>query len=112
MESSEKNQIMFIQVVAMFQTAALQQMGKLKNPVSEKIEKEMQQAQLSIDILDMIKEKTKGNLSSDEERFLNGILQDLKLNYVDEMAKDAPQPKADEPAAQSPPSTATHEAAQ
>ena len=112
MESSDKNQIMFIQVVAMFQTAALQQMGKLKNPVTEKIEKEMHQAQLSIDILDMIKEKTKGNLSSDEERFLNGILQDLKLNYVDELAKDVPRATNNEPATQSPPSTPTQEAAQ
>lgn len=90
MDSSEKNQMMFVQLVAMFQAAALQQMGKLKNPVTEKIEKDMQQAQLSIDMLDMLKEKTKGNLSSDEERFLNGMLQDLKLNYVDELAKEAP----------------------
>ncbi len=112
MDSPEKNQIMFIQVVAMFQTAALQQMGKLKNPMTEKIEKDLQQAQLSIDILDMIKERTKGNLSPDEERFLNGVLQDLKLNYVDETAKDAYQSKADEPLAQASASTAPQEAPQ
>ena len=112
MDSPDKNQIMFIQIVAMFQTAALQQMGKLRNPMTEKIEKDLHQAQLSIDILDMFKEKTKGNLSSDEERFLSSILQDLKLNYVDELAKDAQGAKADEPAAQSTPSKTSHEAAQ
>ncbi len=91
---------MFIQLVSMFQGAALQQMGKLKNPVTEKVEKEMQQAQLSIDVLDMLKEKSRGNLSPDEERFLTGVLQDLKLNYVDELAKGSQPPAEPQKAAQ------------
>ena len=87
--------MMFVQLVAMFQAAALQQMGKIKNPVTDQIEKNMEQAQLSIDLIDMLKEKTKGNRSPEEERFISGILQDLKLNYVDELAKEpsAPEPK-------------------
>ena len=95
MENAEKNQMMFVQLVAMFQAAALQQMGKIKNPVTDQIEKNMEQAQLSIDLIDMLKEKTKGNRSPEEERFISGILQDLKLNYVDELAKEpsAPEPK-------------------
>lgn len=89
MDNGEKNTIMFIQLVSMFQAAALQQMGKLKNPATDKVEKDMQQAQLSIDLIDMLREKTKGNLGLDEEKVIAGILQDLKLNYVDELAKDA-----------------------
>jgi Domain of unknown function (DUF1844) len=100
MDTAEKNEMMFIQLVSMFQAAALQQMGKMKNPVSDKIEKNMEQAQLSIDLIDMLKEKTKGNRSPDEERFLVGVLQDLKLNYVDEMAKETPSPAAKDEAAQ------------
>ena len=92
MDNGGKNQIMFIQLVSMFQAAALQQMGKLKNPATDKVEKDMQQAQLSIDLIDMLKEKTKGNLGPDEEKFIAAILQDLKLNYVDELAKDASAP--------------------
>ena len=64
MDTAEKNQMMFVQLVSMFQAAALQQMGKLKNPVTEKIERNMEQAQLSIDLIDMLKEKTKGNRSA------------------------------------------------
>ena len=90
MDNAEKNEMMFVQLVSMFQAAALQQMGKLKNPATEQIEKNMEQAQLSIDLIDMLKDKTKGNLLPDEERFLNGVLQDLKLNYVDELAKETP----------------------
>ena len=84
----EKNISLFFSLIMTFQAAAMQQMGKLKNPISDKIERDLQQAQLSIDILDMLEGKTKGNLSDDESRFLKGILQELKLNYVDESTKE------------------------
>ena len=87
MGSGEKNISLFFSLVMTFQAAAMQQMGKLKNPISDKIERDLQQAQLSIDILDMLEEKTRGNLSEDEAKILKNILQELKLNYVDEMSK-------------------------
>jgi PIN domain nuclease of toxin-antitoxin system len=100
MTDKEKNEMLFIQIVSMFHGAALQQMGKLKNPLSDKIERDMQQAELSIDMLDMLKEKCKGNLSPDEEKYLSTILQELKLNFVDEQAKDANVSKTTHEAAQ------------
>jgi hypothetical protein len=90
MASTEKNTSLFFSLVMTFQAAAMQQMGKLKNPISDKIERDLQQAQLSIDILDMLEEKTRGNLSDDETKLLKGILQELKLNYVDEISKEQP----------------------
>ena len=84
----EKYSSLFFSLIMTFQAAAMQQMGKLKNPISDKIERDLQQAQLSIDIIDMLEEKTKGNLTDDESRFLKGILQELKLNYVDESTKE------------------------
>jgi hypothetical protein len=84
----EKNTSLLFSLIMTFQAAAMQQMGKLKNPISDKIERDLQQAQLSIDIIDMLEEKTKGNLSDDESRFLKGVLQELKLNYVDESTKE------------------------
>jgi len=88
MESNDKNKSLFFSLVLTFQAAAIQQMGKLKNPVTDKIERDLQQAQLSIDMLDMIEEKTRGNLSDDETKFLKSVLQELKLNYVDEINKE------------------------
>ena len=85
---SDKTSAMFFSLVMTFQAAAMQQMGKLKNPISDKIEKDLQQAQLSIDILDMLEQKTKGNLSDEESKLIKGILQELKLNYVDEKSKE------------------------
>jgi hypothetical protein len=86
--TDDKNTSLFFSLIMTFQAAAMQQMGKLKNPISDKIERDLHQAQLSIDILDMLLERTKGNLSDDESRFLKGILQELKLNYVDETTKE------------------------
>jgi uncharacterized protein YjaG (DUF416 family) len=86
--SVDKNASLFFSLIMTFQAAAMQQMGKIKNPISDKIERDLQQAQLSIDIIGMLEEKTQGNLSEDETKFLKGVLQELKLNYVDEMTKE------------------------
>jgi hypothetical protein len=63
-------------------------MGKIKNPVTERIERNLEHAKIYIDTLDMLLAKTKGNLSEYEEKFLIETLKDLKLNYVDEVDKD------------------------
>jgi predicted metal-dependent hydrolase len=76
-----------MQVVIQNQQMALLSMGKLKNPVTDKIEKNLEYAKISIDTLDMLKEKTKSNLSEYEEKFLDEVIRDLKLNYVDELNK-------------------------
>jgi hypothetical protein len=68
-------------------------MGKLKHPVTDKIERNLDLAKVSIDTLDMIKVKTKGNLSTNEERFLDEVIRELKLNYVDEKNKDEKEKK-------------------
>lgn len=93
MTDKEKNTALFGSLVLMFQSAAMQQMGKMKNPTNEKIERNMDQAQLSIDMLDMLAEKTKNNLSDEEKNYLTGVLRDLKLNFVDEQAKDGAEKK-------------------
>ncbi len=87
MENNDKHQLMFIQLVAIFQTAALQHMGKLKNPMTDKIEQDLHQSQIAIDMLEMLHVKMKGNLTAEEEKVLSTVLQDLRLNYVDEVMK-------------------------
>jgi hypothetical protein len=87
MDQFEKNELLLTHVVLMFHTAALQQMGKLKNPITDKIEHNLEQAQISIDILDILHKKMKGNLTGNEERMFVEVLKDLRLNYVDEVSK-------------------------
>ncbi|RPI15079.1 MAG: DUF1844 domain-containing protein [Ignavibacteriae bacterium] len=84
----DKNSQLLMYLISSFEMTALQQMGKLKDPLLDKLERNLQQAQFSIDLLDMLKEKTKGNISSDESRYLENVLAQLKLNFVDEVEKD------------------------
>jgi hypothetical protein len=87
-ESEKRGEFYFIQLVLMFQTAAIQQMGKLENPITKKVERDLEQAKFSIDMLEMIQQKTKNNLSENEKKFLDHILFELRMNYVDEVNKD------------------------
>jgi hypothetical protein len=87
MTPEEKDTALFSGLVMMFHSAAMQSLGKIKNPATDKIEQNLEQAQAMIDMLDMLSKKTRGNLSENESRFLSNVLQELKLNYVDEVAK-------------------------
>jgi hypothetical protein len=87
MDHHSKSEIMFTQLILMFHTAAMQQLGKLKNPVTDTTERNLEAAQNSIDILDMLKERTAGNVSEEEGRLLSQVIRELKLNYVDEAKK-------------------------
>ena len=62
-------------------------LGKLENPLTKKIEKNLEQARFLIDTLGIIKEKTKGNLTKEEEDFLEESLFNLRMLYVEEVKK-------------------------
>ncbi len=97
MAQSEKETALFIGLVVMYQAAAMQHLGKTKNPITDKVERDLEQAQFVIDTLDALASKTKGNLTDDESRFLTNALRELKLNYVDEITKDQRQGSSSEP---------------
>jgi hypothetical protein len=86
--SEDNHQLLFMQLVMQNQQIAMMAMGKIKNPVTNRIERNLEYAKVSIDTLDMLKARTKGNLSEYEEKFLIEALKDLKLIYVEEMSKD------------------------
>ncbi len=88
----DKNDQLLAQLLYIFQSSAMQGMGKMKNPMTDKIERNMEQAQQSIDMLEMIKEKTKGNISPELARIMDNFLTELRLNYVDELNKDKINP--------------------
>ncbi len=93
MDQTNVNELLFMQLVMQNQQIAMMSMGKLKHPVTDKIERSLELAKISIDTLDMLKIKTKGNLSSYEEKYLDEIIRDMKLNYVDEVNKDQKENK-------------------
>jgi len=81
----ELQEAYFIQLIYMFQGAAMQQMGKIVNPITNEVEKNMEQAKHSIDMLAMLETRTSGNLTEREHKLLEKILFELRMNYVDEM---------------------------
>lgn len=72
-------------------------MGKLKNPMTDKMERNLQEASFFIDILEMMKKRMAGNLSDDEEKFLESSLSGLKMNYLEESNKPEPEKSEEEP---------------
>ena len=58
-------------------------LGEVENPVSGKKEKNLNQAKYTIDLLQVLKEKMAGNLTEVEEKYLDGMLYDLRMRYVE-----------------------------
>ena len=80
------NKMLFSNLIMMLGTSAMQQLGKLVDPLTNKAENDLQAAQLTIDTLVMLKEKTKGNLDRDEDKALSDLLSSLQLTYVETAA--------------------------
>jgi hypothetical protein len=72
--SNDNFKIDFAGLVRMYHAQALIYLGAIKNPVTDKIEKNLDQAQLLIGILLVLKEKTANNLTSEEQTMLNNSL--------------------------------------
>ena len=78
---------LFLQLVIGLQQTGMIALGKLMNPVTRTIEKNLDAARDAIDVLAALETRTRGNLEPDEERVLRQVLTDLRLNYVDELKR-------------------------
>lgn len=93
MAEEPKLNMLFMSIVLSLSQAAMQHMGKITNPLTGKIDRNLEQAKVTVDMLEMLKEKTKGNLVKDEEKLINETLATLQLNYVDEAKKGEKEKK-------------------
>ena len=82
----DKNDQLFMQLLYMFHTSAMQGLGKIADPTGQ-VSRNLEYVSQTIDLMGMLKEKSKGNISEDIEKVLDGMLSELKLNYVDEKGK-------------------------
>lgn len=71
-------------------TQALMHLGEIPDPHSGQIGEDLAAAQQLIDIIGMLKDKTRGNVDHDEQALLDAILFELRMKYV-ERARHAPQ---------------------
>lgn len=89
------NKAMFMELILMLSSSAMQQLGKIINPMTGKTELNLEAAQSTIDLVEMLEVKTKGNLDRDEDRLIKNTLTALRMNYVETAAaKPAPPPVA------------------
>jgi len=82
----EKNDQLLMQLIYMFHTSAMQGLGKIADPTGQ-VTRNLEYVSQTIDLMEMLKVKTKGNITDEIEKLLDGMLSELRLNYVDEKAK-------------------------
>lgn len=92
-ETYSKDDELFLTLVLNFQSTAMIGLGKIVNPLTQKAERNLPEAQFAIDILTMFANKTKGNLSGELENLVQKILTELRLNYIDEVKKEEEEKK-------------------
>ena len=75
-------EITFINFLLSLSTSAFIQLGEVEDPITQQTDKNLPLAKQTIDLIEMLREKTKGNLTSEEEKLMEHLLYDLKMRYV------------------------------
>ena len=75
-------EIEFTHFILSLSSSALIQLGEIQDPFTKKSAKNLSLAKQTIDLIGMLKEKTKGNLTPEEEKVIDYILYDLRMRYV------------------------------
>jgi hypothetical protein len=81
-EDAEPERTMFNEFLMGIASSAFIYLGLVEHPATGRRQVDMTAAKESIDMLVMLREKTKGNLTRGEEKFFEDLLADLKMQYV------------------------------
>jgi hypothetical protein len=73
----------FETLVSTFATQAAMGLGQIPNPVTNKAEEDLRHAKFAIDMLQLLEEKTQGNRTADEDKFLADLLYQLRMVYIE-----------------------------
>jgi len=92
----ELSEFMFLQYASALINSGMQHLGKIMNSSTGKIEKNLEASQGIIELLSMLKEKTKGNLSAVEEKIISDGIANLQLNYADEVNRTEKEKQPEE----------------
>jgi len=83
-ESEILPEVNFLNFVLSLSTTVMFHFGDFPDPVTREIKKNIPAAKQTIDIMSMLKDKTKGNLDDQEKSLLEEILYELKMRYIKE----------------------------
>ena len=79
---------LFVSLILGLQSSAWMHLGKVIHPATGKIERALEEAKATIDLLGVLEEKTRGNRHPEEERLLSRVLFELRMNYVEELGRE------------------------
>jgi|TARA_Y100000031_G_scaffold73740_1_gene81463 hypothetical protein len=82
LESKFTEQQLFDQLISSMVHTTWVSLGKIKSPITDKIEKDLHMASVNIDMVDMLYKRMDGNLSESEDKYISQILSELKSNYI------------------------------
>jgi beta-glucosidase/6-phospho-beta-glucosidase/beta-galactosidase len=85
----QQQQLLFMMLIQQHEQIAMMGLGKIKNPATDKAERDLKSAKYAIDTLVMLEKYTEGNLPEELKKFLNQTLTNLRLNYADEKKKES-----------------------
>ncbi len=77
-------EVTFTSLIFSLSSSALYHFGEIADPQTGEKKKDLTLAKHAIDTIAMLKEKTKGNLTQEEEKFIDSVLTDLRWRYVKE----------------------------
>jgi len=86
-ESTEKQHLNFSTFISSLGMQALYHMGEIPNPMTQKKEVNLEAASEVIDIITLLQEKTKNNLTNEEATLIKSLLYDLQMAYVNKINK-------------------------
>lgn len=72
----------FSMLIMSIASSAIMAMGLAPNPQTGESSKDKNMARFNIDLLVVLQEKTKGNLTADEKSFLDNLIKDLQMKFV------------------------------
>jgi hypothetical protein len=81
--AQEQRSIDFTTFVLSISSAAFMGLGLTPKPGESKPEKDLELARQNIDLLDLMKEKTKNNLTADEQKLLDSLLYETRMRFVE-----------------------------
>jgi hypothetical protein len=81
-EASSRPPIDFLSYIVSYYTQGMVLLGEVPNPYTNKKEEDIDAARHMIDILSMIEQKTKGNLSQEEKQLLESVVYELRMKYM------------------------------
>lgn len=78
MDEAQKYGLLFSQLIIMLHSVAMQQFGRTPNPVTNQVSRDLAAAASTLDLIAMLRSKTTGNLSPQEEALVDQVLAELR----------------------------------